>query len=100
MAEGFYATAGSKDAQFENGRARGAEPESTIGARSARLLRRWVRHEAIADPRLAEQISRTGRIVLDLLPQLSHQNPQMLRFVDSVWSPDRLENHAVGQDAI
>src|SRR5436190_14060355 len=64
--------------------------------RSALIARR----EAVSDPRLAQEISRIGRVGLDLLAQLRHERPQVLRLFDGIRPPDGLENRAVGENSI
>src|SRR5207248_9807537 len=56
--------------------------------------------ESIPDPRFAEKISRLGRVWLDLLAQLSHQDPQVFRLVHGVRSPDRLQDDTMRQDTV
>src|SRR4029079_4310069 len=45
--------------------------------------------EAIADVHVSEQIDRLRRIVLDLLPELSHEGPEILHFFPTVSAPNR-----------
>ena len=55
--------------------------------------------EAIADPRFGEDVFRRGGVRLDLLAERPDQHAQVLRLIDRVRSPDRLQNGAVGQHA-
>ena len=54
--------------------------------------------ESIPNPRFAEDIARLAAR-LDLLAQLRHQHPQVLRLVQSGAAPDR-QQRLVGQHAV
>src|SRR5207302_11429580 len=66
--------------------------------RSSRVRR--IADESISYPRLIEQISGPGRIDLDLLAELPHQHPEVLRLVHAARAPDRPENGAMRQDTV
>src|SRR5207244_156157 len=70
-----------------------------------RVPKKWLNvggfgDKAVSDPRLTDQILRLSRIGLDLLAELRHQHPQVLRLVDGVRSPDRFQDRAMREDAV
>src|SRR5204863_8953666 len=56
------------------------------------------RHEPISDTEFGQQDARLGRIDLDLLPQLAHEDAQIMRVVQVRRAPDLLEQELVGDD--
>src|ERR1043166_8831095 len=55
--------------------------------------------EAVADPRLGEDVAGLGRRGLELPAQRVHQHAKVLRLIDGVRAPDRFEDRAVREDA-
>src|SRR6185503_8471490 len=51
--------------------------------------------KSISDPWLGLDISRTRWVWLELLSKRSQQDPQMLRLIDCVWSPNCFEDGAM-----
>ena len=56
--------------------------------------------QSVADPWFADEDLRVSRVHFNLFSELRHQHPQVLRLVDSVAAPDRLEDRAMRQDAV
>ena len=54
--------------------------------------------KAVADARLGDQEPRLVWVGLDLLTQLSHEDPKVLNVVALVAAPDLLEKLVVGDD--
>src|SRR5580698_5811155 len=55
--------------------------------------------EAVADVYVGEQIDRGGRIVLDLLAQLTHEGAQIFHLFAAIRAPHRTEQARVGYNA-
>ena len=53
-------------------------------------------HEAVADPRLGEQVARARRIGFELAAQLGHVDPQVVRLGLILRAPDLSEQLAPG----
>src|SRR5215469_11065681 len=66
------------------------------GACITRGLRRSLRLEAVADPWLSEEIPRASRLRLEFVAQLAHVHPQVVGIVSGVFSPDLLQQLAMG----
>src|SRR5689334_22715096 len=56
--------------------------------------------EAVADPRLADEIARVRRVELDFPAQLRDEHPEMLGLIDGVRSPHGFQDRAVREDAV
>src|SRR5579872_1306404 len=59
-----------------------------------------VRVEAVADPRLGDEVLRVARIGLELLAQLAHEHAQVLGLLLRGLAPHGLEKRAVRDDAV
>src|SRR6185295_18408855 len=55
---------------------------------------RFLRRQAVADPRLAHDVAGVRRIRLDFLPQLRDQHPEVFRLADRVRAPDLAQDSA------
>ena len=58
------------------------------------------RGEPVAHPWFAPQIPWIRGIGLDLASELRHQRPEVLRLLDGIGAPDRLEDRPVRQHAV
>src|SRR5262245_7586674 len=80
-------------------RVRGAEALHKHALLRRRNLARALRHhQAISDPKLGQEYPRLGRVDLDLLPELAHEDTQIMRVVQMGRPPDLLEQELVGDD--
>jgi hypothetical protein len=57
-----------------------------------------VRVEAVADPRLGQDMAGFGRVGLDLLTEVADEDPQVLGLCDVVSAPDCGEQRAMRED--
>ena len=73
-------------------------PAAATDAASSPLRWRFRHRQPIADAELGQQDARLGRIVLDLLPQLAHEDAQIVRVVQVRRAPHFLEQELVGHD--
>src|SRR5262245_66461176 len=55
-------------------------------------------HQAISDSELGQEYPRLGRVDLDLLPKLAHEDAQIMRVVQMGRPPHLLEQELVGDD--
>src|SRR2546429_9815844 len=56
------------------------------------------RIEAVASPRLCENVARTGHVWLDLLAQLADENAQVFILFDGIPAPDGGEQGAMREN--
>src|SRR5205823_8957133 len=54
----------------------------------------------VADPRLSHEVARVRRIRFELLAELAHKHPQVLRLFLRRFAPDGLEQGTVAEDAV